>query len=162
MQWYYADKTGQQVKAQEAELSQLVATGKIEATTLVWNANLPDWQPASSALPDLFKNARAGVVNPSVGGVTPIYNQPNPTSGLQIASLVCGILSFMCTGPITGIPAVICGHMARSKQKALTQSTEGTGMALAGLILGYVGTVLITAGLIIGIILGSIEASYGY
>ena len=156
MQWYYADNGNQQVEVQEAELPQLVVTGKINASTLVWNSSMSDWQPANNALPQLFGGATAAAssTTPSVAGSSPYspptaaqnrtvaVEQPNPTHGLQIASLVCGILSIMCFGPLTGIPAVICGHIARSKHMALTQSKEGTGMALAGLILGYLGIVI--------------------
>ncbi|UCG59667.1 MAG: DUF4190 domain-containing protein [Phycisphaerales bacterium] len=54
------------------------------------------------------------------------------TSGLAIASLVCSLL-----GPCCSLPAIICGHVALRKiqrDPALT----GRGIALAGLIIGYV------------------------
>jgi len=64
-------------------------------------------------------------------------NQGKPesgqTSGLAIASLVFSLL-----GPIGSIPAVICGHIALRKiRKEVT--VKGYGLALAGLIIGYIG-----------------------
>lgn len=53
------------------------------------------------------------------------------TSGLAIVSLVCSLL-----GPLCWLPAVVCGHVALHKihrDPALT----GRGIALAGLIIGY-------------------------
>lgn len=72
----------------------------------------------------------------------PNFPQPRPagqTSNLAIASLVCGVAGFMCWLP--AIPAIICGHMARAQIKK-DPSIQGSGMALAGLILGYVMVVL--------------------
>jgi hypothetical protein len=60
------------------------------------------------------------------------------TAGVAVASLVCGILGLICFGPLGAIPAVICGHIARSRIRASAGALEGEGMALAGLILGYV------------------------
>jgi hypothetical protein len=41
-------------------------------------------------------------------------------------------------GPLAAIPAIICGHVAKSKIKAAAGALGGDGLALAGLILGYV------------------------
>ena len=73
------------------------------------------------------------------------------TSAHAIWSLVLGILSFLCLGFITGIPAVICGHVARSKIRKSSETLTGGGMALAGLILGYVGIVVTTIGVLAAI-----------
>ena len=78
----------------------------------------------------------------------PAYQQPYspypptaPTNGLAIAALVCGVGGFVIG--LSFIPAIICGHIAR---KQIRQTGEqGAGLALAGLILGYVGTVLFIA-----------------
>jgi hypothetical protein len=64
--------------------------------------------------------------------------QEQKTVGQSIASLVLGILSLLMFGLITGIPAVICGHIAKSKIKADPENLKGDGQALAGLILGYI------------------------
>lgn len=60
------------------------------------------------------------------------------TAGIAVASLVLGILGLICIGPFAAIPAVICGHIAKSKIKEAAGALQGEGLALAGLILGYV------------------------
>ena len=55
-----------------------------------------------------------------------------------IWSLVLGILSLSCFWILSAIPAVICGHHARAKIKASGGTAGGAGLALAGLILGYI------------------------
>ena len=64
--------------------------------------------------------------------------QEKKTVGQAIASLVCGILAFIMFGLLTAIPAVICGHIAKSKIKADPENLKGDGQALAGIIMGYV------------------------
>jgi hypothetical protein len=64
------------------------------------------------------------------------------TAGLAVASLVLGILGLVAIGPLGAIPAVICGHIARSRISASQGALEGEGMALAGLIMGYVNIAL--------------------
>lgn len=62
------------------------------------------------------------------------------TDGLAVTSLVLGIMSVVCcTVFLTGIPAAICGHKARRRIQESGGRLEGDGMALAGLILGYLG-----------------------
>lgn len=60
------------------------------------------------------------------------------TPGVAVTSLVLGILSYVCIGPFASIPAVICGHVAMGKIKQANGMLGGHGMALAGIILGYV------------------------
>ncbi len=65
-------------------------------------------------------------------------SRPVQTSPGSIWSLVLGIISFTCFGPLTAIPAVICGHVALSRIKKSAGTRTGSGMAIAGLVLGYV------------------------
>jgi hypothetical protein len=64
-----------------------------------------------------------------------------PRTGLAVASLVLGILSLLCLGLLGGIPAVICGHVARGRAQRSPQEYGGAGMALTGLMLGYLSIV---------------------
>src|SRR5690348_1515913 len=57
------------------------------------------------------------------------------TSGKAIASLVLGICVFLFS-ILTGIPAIIFGHLAKADIRKSGGRLEGDGMALAGLILG--------------------------
>jgi len=58
--------------------------------------------------------------------------------GVAVASLVLGITGLILLGPLASIPAVICGHIAKSRIKQNPNSLTGDGMARAGLILGYI------------------------
>lgn len=79
--------------------------------------------------------------------------QPQPVQGtnaLAISSLVCGIIGWII--PILfALLAIIFGHVARSQIKRSGQG--GAGLALAGLILGYIQFVIMSLGLLAAIIL---------
>jgi type IV pilus assembly protein PilA len=74
---------------------------------------------------------------------------PAQTSGKAIASLVCGV--FLFAFPLS-ILAVIFGHLAVSEIRKSAGRLSGEGMAIAGLILGYVGLAIIPVILIIAAI----------
>jgi hypothetical protein len=64
------------------------------------------------------------------------------TPAIAIWSLILAVLSFTCGWLFTSIPAVICGHIARSKIRRSGDALGGKGIATAGLILGYIALVL--------------------
>jgi hypothetical protein len=64
------------------------------------------------------------------------------TSGLAITSLVLGIISLCCPVFLLPIAAVICGHIAQGQIKKSQGAIGGGGVALAGVILGYITIVL--------------------
>jgi hypothetical protein len=67
----------------------------------------------------------------------PSPGAPSPgqgTNGLAIASLVCGILGWLCG--IGAILAIILGFVAKNQIRTSGQS--GDGMATAGIVLGFV------------------------
>src|SRR5262249_59365040 len=76
--------------------------------------------------------------------------QPSPavpqtvsqTPAVAIWTLILAVLSFTCGWLFTAIPAVICGHIARSKIRKSGGVLGGKGIATAGLALGYIALVL--------------------
>jgi Domain of unknown function (DUF4190) len=72
-----------------------------------------------------------------------------PWSGLAIASLVGGVLS-LGLGFFAGIPAVFCGHLGRARIRKSGDELRGKGMALAGLTMGYLGSLAWGAMLVLG------------
>jgi len=70
----------------------------------------------------------------------PLPTVPQPkTSALAIWSLVLGILSLVCFTIFAAIPGVICGHKALSRIKRSNGMLTGQGLAIAGLVTGYLG-----------------------
>jgi hypothetical protein len=76
-------------------------------------------------------------------------------SNLAVWSLILGIASlFFCSCLPLAIPAIICGHLARSRIGQVPEAASGSGMAMAGLIMGYVSVVAFILAVIIGLIAG--------
>lgn len=67
-------------------------------------------------------------------------------STTAILSLVFGIASWLVLPVIGAVLAVICGHLARADiRRAPAGALQGDGMAIAGLILGYLHLLLVVA-----------------
>ncbi len=92
----------------------------------------------------------------------PAYAAPRPNSGLAITSLICGIaglalsvLLFWAIFPVLiSVAAVITGHLALRRLRQ-TPGLGGRGMAIAGLITGYVGCALIVFSLV-ALVIGAV------
>jgi hypothetical protein len=71
---------------------------------------------------------------------------------------VLGIIGFLGFGPLAFIPAVICGHAVRSRIKHSGGALRGEGMAISGLVLGYIGLALsVLVGLLIAVSIPSFQ-----
>jgi hypothetical protein len=69
-------------------------------------------------------------------------DQERKNAPLAVISLVLGFLSCVMFGFISGIPAVICGHISLSKLKREPNRYKGKRLATAGVVLGYIGILL--------------------
>ncbi len=96
-----------------------------------------DWSPVSAAPISDWQEQGFGANTP--------FQPPQMAKGqdqtLAIVSLVTGILSIICCGAIAGIPAIITGYMAKNNIDSSPDQYTGRGMALAGMILGGIGSV---------------------
>jgi len=72
---------------------------------------------------------------------TPSSSASSKTSGLAIASLVCGIAG-LCTAGLGGIVGLILGIIALRKIKASCGTMDGRGLAIAGIIVGCASVVI--------------------
>ena len=156
--------------------------GKITPDTLVWRAGMADWLPASDVedLREILADtapvqpvAFAASTFPESGaartGTPPIVGYASAhtlgtTPGLATASMVLGIVSIpaMCIWPfalVCAILAITFGVIARSQCRR--EHRSGAGMALAGIICGFIplGIVLIIIAIMITAI---VAASLGY
>ncbi|MFJ9632102.1 DUF1707 and DUF4190 domain-containing protein [Streptomyces sp. NPDC101175] len=87
---------------------------------------------------DLPQGPQATVVHMPPPGFRPVpptfLPTPPPTNGKAVGALVCGLLIVPTLG-LTGIPAVILGHTARAEIRRTDEG--GDGLALTGLIFGW-------------------------
>ena len=117
-----------------------VADGTYQLADLAWYEGAPGWQPLST-IPGIERN-------PSP---PPLTNLPAArTSGLAIWSLVLGILALPLAG-LTAIPAVICGHLALGRIKRSAGAQSGGGLAIAGLVTGYLGFMILGIAMLAGL-----------
>jgi hypothetical protein len=99
-----------------------------------------------------------------LGGPGPYQNFGYPpqqmvrpsTNSMAIAALTCGVAEFFTMG-LTAIPAIVLGHAARRQMRRTGQ--RGDGMALAGVVLGWVGVGLLAA-LVVGLVVVASHSSH--
>jgi len=93
----------------------------------------------AAVISDLPAGPLGGVSHYQAGGYpvpAPSYPPPvRPTNGLAIGSLVCALMGI-------SLPAVIMGHIARTQIR--DKNEAGDGLAVAGLVIGWLGTGLWT------------------
>jgi Domain of unknown function (DUF4190) len=83
-------------------------------------------------------------------GYSPYGPPQRPTDGLAIASLIVSCVSVLTlcaygAGAIIGVVGAILGHVARRRIRE--SGAQGDGMALAGIIVGWITTALGAAGI---------------
>ena len=111
-----------------------------------WQASDGNWYPPQQ---------QSGVPQQPAYG-QPAYGQPaygyqvaatQKTNGLAIASLVCGCLFFIYFIP--SILALVFGYIAKGQIDRSNGAEGGRGMAIAGIILGWIGVAFMVLFLII-------------
>jgi hypothetical protein len=146
--WYYGNDGGQSGPVEEQEMRAMLATGIIDRATLVWTDGMDQWRRLGEVPP---WNAQLA------GGVVPVPGyypgMVRPTNGLAVASLVCGICSLLLMvtcwlGIFAGVPAVICGHLSLGQLRRSGALQQGRGMAIAGLVTGYLSCLATVAALV--------------
>jgi small-conductance mechanosensitive channel len=67
---------------------------------------------------------------------------PKQNSSLAVVSLVSGLLGWSILPLLGSIVAIITGHMARAEIRRNPDTLEGDGLAIAGLVLGWLSIAL--------------------
>jgi hypothetical protein len=80
-------------------------------------------------------------------------NQPyRQTSSLAVVSLIMGIVGWTVFPFLGSLIAIVTGHMARAEIRRQPQALEGDGLAVAGLVLGWlavIGSILVLVGFVL-------------
>jgi hypothetical protein len=143
----------------------------------VWDAQLPGppvhrfprnedgWRSAWSVFSRLEPTAApvspAATMIPggisAVPGATPVVyvSQPTRTNGLAIASLVLGIVWLWWIGSVL---ALVFGYSARAEIRRSRGQQSGEGLAIAGIVLGWVGVATL---LLVAITFASGRSAFG-
>jgi prepilin-type processing-associated H-X9-DG protein len=78
------------------------------------------------------------------------------TSGKAVAALILGLLS-LCLSLVAGVPAVLCGVLSLGDISRSGGRLRGQGMAIAGIVLGGVGSLLIAPLILIALLVPAVQ-----
>jgi hypothetical protein len=125
------------------EINRQLAAGTLNLSDQAWYEGAAGWA-ALSTVPGVSAAAPASApqISPAPAAGAPMTLAPQrKTEPLAIMALVfggIGIFGFCCgLFLMAAVAGVVCGHLALSKIKA-NPELEGHGLALSGLIIGYV------------------------
>ena len=151
--WYYTLGDNQFGPVAFSHVQWLAAVGQLLPHDCLWTDGIADWIEAGRVTGVFAQSTHSGEASQGVG------TEPVKVSPMAVASFVTGLLGASLLFFLASIPAVVFGHIALRQIAASRNALAGRGMAMAGLILGYL--VIITAtiiGLIVlamGIMLGA-------
>jgi hypothetical protein len=128
------------------QLKTWIAENRFNAQSRIRAEGSYEWKTASE-IPEVAAILGVPVSEPAAPPLAPadLSSRSQSSQGLAITSLVLGIVSVVavfCGGLLAGIAAIICGHIAFNRVKRNPAQYSGSGMAMAGFILGYVSLAL--------------------
>ena len=113
------------------QMRQWIAEGRVHPQTRVQETGAGEWKTAAE-FPEFGFTSPAGTAGGGASSPPPLAaGQPAAQQkGLAITSLVLGVLSLVCLGPLTGLPAIICGHIAHNRARRAPGQYGGSGLAI--------------------------------
>jgi hypothetical protein len=142
------------------QLQQWAAQGRVNPQTRIQPEGTTEWKPAVEVPEVQAALADAGFGPEPIPPLQPGGPAAGVAlkTGLAITGFVLGIVSVLCPlllgapatasavvlclGPLFGIPAIVCGHLAHGRARRAPAQYGGAGFAIAGFVLGYVSLVL--------------------
>src|SRR3954464_10050235 len=125
------------------EVNRQLAAGTLRLTDQAWYEGAAGWialsnVPGVSAAPaGVVPQVSTTSVASSPGVVVP-QRKSEPLAVLSLIFSILGLCGFCCGFFVTAaVAGIVCGHIALSRIKA-NPELEGHGLAMAGLIIGYV------------------------
>ncbi|OGV48847.1 MAG: hypothetical protein A2017_14305 [Lentisphaerae bacterium GWF2_44_16] len=115
--WYYSVDGPEIGPVTKDEIIRLINSGEITDETLLRTEEFTKWKKLTEIKDAFF---------------VPVTLEKNLSSALALTSMILGILSFICFGPFSAIPALILGIIALVKIKK--GIAGGKGFAITGII----------------------------
>lgn len=136
------------------EAKQLLEAEELNPADLAWTEGLPEWRALSS-----FPELQPAAYQQGRPAATPPPFPVKKTEPLAVWSMILGIVSLIGCGFggfLAAIPGVVCGHIGMSRIKR-NPFLKGNGMAVAGLVTGYVS--IASLPLVAALVLPAISAA---
>lgn len=153
-QWYYAKNGQQQGPVSEEQLRQMLGSGELLGTDLVWRDGMNQWEPAGRVFPGVGAPAPVAptMQPPGYGNAYPppqagfgqgpygqISSEDSTQKTLAIVAIVLGCVGFICCPIVFGVGGIVCGAIAVNRPGPhKTLAKTGLIVAIAGTVLGMV------------------------
>lgn len=136
--WHYTCQNRELGPDTVETLLQLIRSGQVGGEDFVWCDGMESWLRVTDvpALAPSVVIPRAGGHVTASGGqaVPPVI----PLAPMAVSAFVAGLLGVSLLFCLASIPAVVFGHIALTQIRESQGNLSGRGLALTGMILGYV------------------------
>ncbi len=160
--WFYTRDSQEFGPTDFEDLAHLVRSGQVSTQEFAWTDGMGDWVGIAE-IPGLASLVSGGASTQSGGTASPAESSrgdvvviASTTSSLAVTSLILGLLGWNLLFFVGSILAIVFGHSALRDIRASDGRVGGTGMATAGLVLGYIvliGTLVTLIGLLFVVLL---------
>jgi predicted metal-binding membrane protein len=121
----------------------------LEASEKQSGETAPADEPGASpvdAVPDVTSEEKPAAYEPPARYGAPAPSVP--TSGVAVAALVLGISGLTVLPFLGSVLALIFGYMARNQIRRRPEALRGEGLAVAGIVAGWIGVGLTVLGIV--------------
>ena len=144
--WYYMTLLGSSPPLTLPGIIRLVGTGVVQAETLVWTVDMPDWVPARTvpALSVSRPSAPSAATAANEGPSSPVVAKPQGGIGFSVAGFILGLLGLFSGILAFVIPTVVYGA---SRNREIVGIVFFVDLAIWG-VLGLLAVTFGTVGMI--------------
>lgn len=151
-EWYYSQR-GEQVSepVSRQQLEEMIASGQLTPDEFVWTRGMTYWDAARTIFPELFATAQkfSSENDELAFDHVETASRPQSLAPMAVASFALGLLGGTVFFFIGSIFAIVFGHIALKQISVSEGELGGRGLALTGLILGYIVVTTTVVGVLV-------------
>ncbi len=130
VEWFYTHNNAEMGPLLTKEMQRAVEMGQVQPDDFVWTEGMSGWRKLQE-VPELARLLK-GVTSTAHANSAEIKMAP-----MAVASLVLGVVGMTILPCLGSILAIVFGHVALRQMHASEGRLGGKGLAIAGLIMGY-------------------------
>ncbi len=130
VEWFYTHDNAEMGPLTGPQMRRAVEMGQVQPGDFVWSEGMNSWRKLQE-VPELAR-LLGGLPATASAGPTGITMAP-----LAVASFVLGLLGMTVFPFLGSVLAIVFGHVALRQVHASQQKLGGKGLAITGLVLGY-------------------------
>ena len=130
VEWFYTHDNAEVGPLPAPQMFRAIESGQVQPEDFVWSEGMNGWRKLQD-VPELARFLRGVPQGPSFG------EAGNKMAPLAVASFVLGVVGMTALPFLGSVLAIVFGHVALRQVHASQGRQGGKGLAIAGLVMGY-------------------------